>query len=87
MTTHFLRGNGQKPTVQSPLLNLAGWTKAHFFEKNSFKSFIKLLTLIRLLLQGKSHMQCIFTNIINSPVCCDKGKEALFNIACLKQTT
>ena len=45
-------------TILSPLLNLARWTKAHVFEKNRFKSFIKLLTLIRLLLQGKSHLQC-----------------------------
>ena len=75
MTIHFLRGNGQKPTVQSPLPNLAGWTKAHFFEKNRFKSFIKLLTLIRLLLQGKSHMQCIFTNIINSSYVVTKVKK------------
>ena len=60
------------PLDKSPLLNLAGWTKAHFFEKNRLKSFIKLLTLIRLLLQSKSHLQCIFTDIITSPVCCDK---------------
>ena len=33
---------------------------------------MKLLTLIRLSLQGKSHLQCVFTNIIISPVCCDK---------------
>ena len=51
---------------------MAGWTKAHFFEKKRFKSFIKLLTLIRLLLQGKSRLQCAFTDIIISPVCCDK---------------
>ena len=31
-----------------------------------------MLTLIRLLLQGKSHLQCGFTDIIISPVCCDK---------------
>ena len=37
---------------KSPLLNLAGRTKAHFFEKNRLKSFIKLLTLIRLLNSG-----------------------------------
>ena len=63
---------GQYPTGQKPLLNLAGWTKAHFFEKDEFKSCIKLLTLIRLLLQGKSHLQCVFTDIIISPECCDK---------------
>ena len=46
MTTHFLRGNGQKPagqypTGQSPLLNLAGWIKAHFFEYIGLKVFYK----------------------------------------------
>ena len=68
-------GNGQKPTGtkahldksqvdnisldKSPLLNLAGWTKAHFFGKNRFKSFIKLLTLISLLLSGlAAHAVC-----------------------------
>ena len=30
------------PLDKSPLLNLAGWTKAHFFENNRFKSFIKM---------------------------------------------
>ena len=79
------RENGQKPigtkahldknpldnitVVKSPLLNLT----AHFL-KNGLKSIMKLLTLIRLalLLQGKSHMQCVFTGIIISRVCCDK---------------
>ena len=83
LTPILFGGNGQNPTgakadywkyptVKSPLLNLAGWTKAHFFENNRFKSFIKLLTLIRLLLQGKSHLKCVFTDIIISPVYCDK---------------
>ena len=56
----------------SGALNLTGRTKAHFFEKNRFKSYIKLLTLIRLLLHGKLHLQCVFTDIFISPVCCDK---------------
>ena len=46
-----------------------------FLTRNEKKSkyFIKLLTLIRLLPQGKSHLQCVFTDIIIiSPVCCDK---------------
>ena len=36
-------------------------------------SFLKLLTLIRLLLQGKSHLQCVFTDIIISTVYCDNN--------------
>ena len=55
------------PVDKSPLLNLAGWTTP-----TSLKSIIKLLTLIRLLFQGKSHLQCIFTDNIISRVCCDK---------------
>ena len=50
------------PLIKTPLLNLVGWTKAHL--KNRLKSFIKLLTLSRLLLRGKSHLQCVFTDKI-----------------------
>ena len=71
---------GQKPTGQypldkSPLLNLAGWTKAHFYEKNRLKSFFKLFTLIKLLLQGISYLQYVFTDIIISPVGCNFDKQ------------
>ena len=74
---------GQKPTRTIAHWTIAHWTKAHCLiwhggqkptslKKKRFKSFIKLLTLIRLLLQRKSHLQCVFTNIIISPVCRDK---------------
>ena len=43
------------PLDKSPLLNLAGWTKAHFFEKKGLSLFIILLTLIRLFLQDCFH--------------------------------
>ena len=63
---------GQKPTGQKPTALFGRVDKSPLFEKKWFKSFIKLLTLIRLLLQGKSHMQCVFTDIIISPDCYDK---------------
>ena len=74
---------GQKPTRKKAHWTISHWTKAHCLfwqggqkptslEKNRYKSFIKLLTLIRLLHSGKSHLQCVFTDIIISPVCCDK---------------
>ena len=73
---------GQKPTRTKAHWTISHWTKAHCLIwqggqkptslKKKFKSFINLLTLIRLLLQGKSHLQCVFTDIIISPVCCDK---------------
>ena len=75
---------GQNPTRTKAHWTISHGTKAHCYiwqggqkptslkKKNGLKSFIKLLTLIRLLLQGKSHMQCVFTDIIISPACCDK---------------
>ena len=74
----------QKPTRTKAHWTISHWTKAHCLiwqggqkptslKKNRFQSFIKLLTLIRLLLQGISHLQCVFTDIIIIfPVCCDK---------------
>ena len=73
---------GQKPTRTKAHWTISHWTKAHCLIwqggqkptslKKRFKSFIKLLTLIRLLLQGRSHLQSVFTEIIIYPVCCDK---------------
>ena len=67
---------GQKPTRTKAHWTIAHWTKAHcliwqggqkptFFKKKRIGLFffIKLSTLIRLL-QGKSHLQCAFTDII-----------------------
>ena len=59
-------GNGQKPTGTKAHLTTSHWTKAHclnwqggqkptYLKTNRVKSFINLLTLIRLPLQGISH--------------------------------
>ena len=73
---------GQKPTRTKAHWTISHWTKvtakfgrvdkSPLFEKNRFKSFMKLITLTRLLIQGKSHLQCVFTEFIISPVYCDK---------------
>ena len=74
---------GQKPTRTKAHWTISHWTKAHCLiwqggqkptslKKNRFKSFINQLTLIRLLFQGISHLQCVFADIIIPSVCCDK---------------
>ena len=74
----------QKPNQTKVHWTISHWTKAHCLiwqggqkptslKKNRFKSFIKQFTLIRLLLQGISHLQCVFTDIMYIfPVFCDK---------------
>ena len=73
---------GQNPTRTKAHRTISHGTKAHcliwqgghkptFLKENRVMSFIKLLTLIRQLLQGKSHLQCVFTDIIIC-ICCDK---------------
>ena len=63
---------GQYPTGQKPTAKFGRVDKSPLLKKNRLKSIIKLSTLIRLLLQGKSHLQCVFTDIIIARVCCDK---------------
>ena len=66
---------GQKPTRTKAHWTISHWTKAHCLiwqggqkptslNKSRFKSFIKLLTLIRLLLPGKSHLQCVSLTLL-----------------------
>ena len=63
---------GQYPTGQKPTAKFGRVDKSPLLKNNRLKSIIKLLTLIRLLLQGKSHLQCVFTHKIISRACCDK---------------
>ena len=63
---------GQKPTGQKPTALFGRVDKSPLLKKMGLSLFKTVLTLIRLLLQGKLHMQCVFTDIIISPVCCDK---------------
>ena len=62
---------GQYPTGQKPTAKFGRVDKSPLL-KNRLKSVLQLLTLIRQLLQGKSQLQCVFTDIIISRVCCNK---------------
>ena len=65
-------GQGGRTKAHWTILIWQGRQKPTSLNQIWFKSFIKQFTLIRLLLQGISHMQCVFTDIIISPECCDK---------------